>query len=488
MPIIDRTLALLGLKLAAEPKIQADTPLREAAGRNVDPDESSWRRLTGRSDKDLNSVTHERMLKLSQHLWESNPLGNRLIELPLAYLLAKGVRLSVGDKDLQKVLDRHWRDPINAWAIKLIKRVRELAMFGEQCWPAFVSGNGFVRIGYLDPKRIATVVMDPDNAEQPIGIVTTRDKKGNSKKYKVIVNGPESMFAEKAQEIRSTFTDGQCFFFRINDLCNGTRGRSDLLALIDWIDAYDEYMFGELDRADFMRAFVWDVTLTGADQPTVDAKARTIQAPRPGAVRVHNENETWNAVTPDLQATDGSVAARLFRNHVLGGNTMPEHWYGGGGDVNRSTAGSMAEPTEKFYEMRQAYIGYMLLEVATFVLRAHWKVLDENEELAEEFQDQIDTLKVEWPEMTAKDTSRYATALQQVVISGLQAIEAGLITRKTVVMLVSIFARQLGVEFDVEQELMDAEQELLDLKAKDGYIDPDPALGFTDPASVFADD
>ena len=468
MPLLDRALALLGLQTAPKPETETKvTVMREAAGTSVDPDDSEWRRLTGRSDKDLNPLTHERMMKLSQHLWESNPLANRLIELPLAYLLGKGVRLVVGDEENQKVLDRHWRDSINAWAIKLVKRVRELSMFGDQCWPVFVGSNGFVRVGYLDPKRIATVVMDPDNAEQPIGIVTKRDSHGNTLRFRVIINGPESAFSQRTQEIRQTFDSGQCFYFRVNDLCNGTRGRGDLTPLIDWLDAYDEFLFGELDRADFMRAFVWDVTLTGADQATVDERAKKIQAPAPGGVRVHNENEAWSAITPDLQAGDGSVAARLFRNHVLGGNTMPEHWYGGGGDVNRSTAGSMAEPTEKAYEMRQTFVGHMLLEVATFVLRASWKVLDSDQELTDEQQEVIDTLKVEWPEMTAKDTS-----LQQITTAGAQAIEEGLLTRKTVVTLLSIFSRQLGVEFDVEQELKDAETELADRKAKDGYTEP----------------
>ena len=123
MPLLDRALALLGLQTAPKPETETKvTVMREAAGTSVDPDDSEWRRLTGRSDKDLNPLTHERMMKLSQHLWESNPLANRLIELPLAYLLGKGVRLVVGDEENQKVLDRHWRDSINAWAIKLVKR------------------------------------------------------------------------------------------------------------------------------------------------------------------------------------------------------------------------------------------------------------------------------------------------------------------------------------------------------------------------------
>lgn len=456
---------------------------RESAGATVDADDASWKRLTGNTNKDLDPLTHSRASKLAQHLWQSNPLANRLIELPLAYLLGKGVKLKAADEEAQKTLDRHWRDCINAWPIKLPKRIRELSLFGEQCWRTFVGSNGFVRIGYLDPERIGTVVMDPDNGEQPIGIVTKTDRHGQSKRFRCIVNGPESVFTQRTQEIRATFVDGDCFYFRINDLCNGQRGRGDLVPLLDWLDAYDEFLFGEMERADFMRAFVWDVTLTGADQTEVDKRAKEISAPMPGAVRVHNENEGWEAITPELQANDGSISARLFRNQILGGNTLPEHWYGGAADVNRATGESMAEPTEKSFEMRQAYLGHMLIDVATYVLRASWNALD-GRELSEAEQLVIDGLGIEWPEMTTKDTTRYAAALQQVITAAVDAIDAGLISEKTALGIIAAIASQLGVDIDVEAELAAAKQDMANrggskkdlLAGAGGQADiPDPA-------------
>jgi hypothetical protein len=133
------------------------------------------------------------MRKMAVYLWESNPLANRLIELPVAYLLAEGVRLTCKDEDSQGLLDRFWKDPINSMNLKLPKKVRELSLYGEQCYPTFVNEiDGFVRLGYLDPAQIETIVMDPDNPEQPIGIVTCKNKKGIARRYRVIVNGPRT--------------------------------------------------------------------------------------------------------------------------------------------------------------------------------------------------------------------------------------------------------------------------------------------------------
>lgn len=441
---------------AAAAAAPAAAPFREAAGATVvDADDSSWRSLTSRSDQELTPLQFDRARRLSYYVWNQNPLGNRLIELPLAYLLGKGVTLSVPDPDAQKVLDRHWDDPINAWPLKLYKRLRELSIVGEQVWPVFVGGNNFVRVGYINPALIETVVRDPDNSEQPIVIVLRRDNRGRKRRFRVIVNGPESVFAPTAQQIRETATDGDCFYIAINDLCDGSRGRGDLVPVLDWLDAYDQFMFGELDGADYRRRFIWDVTLTGADKPTVEARAKEIASPAAGDTRVHNENEKWEAVSPDLQAEDAQVGARLFRNHILGGLTLPEHWFGGAAEVNRATGDSMAEPTEKMFEVRQALVGLHLVEVGRFILRAEWGLLD-GDEPNEEQAALLSKVRVQWPEMTTKDTSKFAAALMQVINACVQAIDGDLLSPETALKLISAIAEQLGVEIDPVDELQKA--------------------------------
>lgn len=172
-----------------------ETTVREAAGKTIDNDEEGWRRLTGDARRDLSSITQTRMQELGVYMWRTNPLANRLIELPVAFLLAEGVTLQVKDEEAQKWLRKFWNDPINNMDIKLPKKVRELALYGEQCYPAFVNEmNGHVRLGYLDPGLIETVVTDPDNIEQPIGVVTKKDRKGIARRYRIIVNGPEDAF------------------------------------------------------------------------------------------------------------------------------------------------------------------------------------------------------------------------------------------------------------------------------------------------------
>lgn len=461
-----------GKQAEPAPPPEEKTAFREAYGVTVDDDEDQWRRLTGDSSRDLSPMSQQRMREVALYLWETNLLGNRIVELPVAYLLAEGVRLACDDEASQDLLDRFWRDPINQMDIKLPKKLRELAIYGEQCYPVFVNEHsGAVRLGYLDPGLIETVVVDPDNPEQAIGIVTVKDKKGQARRYKVIVNGPdEELFTQRTQAIRETFTDGEAFWFTVNDLSNGRRGRSDLLAQADWLDGYDGYLFGELDRAQFMRAFIWDVTLTGATPDEVKARAKNIVAPRPGSVRVHNEAETWKPETPDLKAQDGAEGARLFRNHVLGGATIPEHWFGGGGDVNRAVGAEMGEPTFKMFSMRQKIVKYMLEQIGVYVLRRAAMAKSGKEP---DIHDDAYKVEAIFPELTAKDTSKYAAALQQVVVACALAIDKGLITKALALAIIGAIAGRLGVEIDAEDELELAREEAQEAAAGDAYTTPE---------------
>lgn len=425
----------------------------EAHGSTIEDDEAGWRKLTGDSRRDLNPITQERMQELAVYQWRTDPLANRLVELPVAYLLAEGVRLKVDDDEAQGWLNDFWDDPINCMDIKLAKKVREMSLYGEQCWPVFVNEmNGHCRLGYLDPGDIETVVTDPDNVEQPIGIVTKRNSKGIKRRFQIIVNGPESVFSQRTQEIRATFDDGPCFFFTINDLSNASRGTSDLLSELDWIDGYAKALFGELERWDHLRAFIWDVKMTGATPEEIDERASKITAPKAGSVRLHNDAEEWTAVTPDLKSEDSGKLARVFRNHIMGGGTIPEHWFGGGGDVNRATAGEMGEPTFKIFTMRQTTWKYILCELGKYQLRRRMMVVL-GEGADELIKNDEYTVFAEFPELTARDTSKYAQALQQVVVACGLAIERGVMTEETAAHMIANMASQLGVEIDPDVEM-----------------------------------
>lgn len=449
--------------ISAKPAPSAATaPVREAASAQGHSD-SGWRQLNGNgldtiNERDLAPMAQDRMQKLAEYLWQSNLLANRLVELPLAYLLAEGVTLQCKDDAHQKLLNAFWSDPINNWPLKLQSRVRALGLLGEQCYIANVrEGDGFVRLGYLDPRQIATVVNDPDNPEQPIGVVTKRDNRGRQYKYRVIVLGDDTeLFSANTARIRSEdFVDGDCLLYQLNKFPNGSRGRSDLLGQMDWLDAYDDFLFNELDRIAYLRTFVWDVTLNGADEQTVKKFEKEFVPPGPNSSFVHNDSVVLKPQSPQLQAADTSESARMLRNHVLGGSTMPEHWFGGGGDVNRAAASEMGEPTFKTYSMRQAFLKLALEEIGRYVLLCDARARGVTPDWAEDAW-QVTAV---FPELLNRDITKFASAMQTTVSAVLQMTDAGLMTEETALKIVADVAQRFGQDFDAKTELAAARQE-----------------------------
>ena len=467
---------------AVEKPEAAEAPVREAAG-VFDDEDRGWRTLGGNpTRRDLSPISQDQMQKLAAYLWETNLLANRLIELPLAYLLAEGVRLQCADPEHQQWLDAFWRDPINKMDLRLPTFARELALFGEQCLPTYVNDvNGAVRLGYLDPSLIRTVVMDPGNAAQEIGVVTIADQAGAVRKFRVLVRGEdEELFAPEARALRATFDSGDAFYFAVNKFAAGRRGRSDLNAQMDWLDGYDEFLFDEMERGIDVNAFIWDVKLTGADEETVKKRAAEITKPGRGSVRVHNEQEEWEAQAPSLNAVDRAETARMFRNHALGGASIPEHFFGGGGDVNRSTGDSMSDPFFKVATMRQTFLRHMLQEMGHYVLYQRARAAGQ----VPEWGDEAWQVQVAFPEMVTKDLTKLSAALQACVTAVASAIAERLITRKTGLQIIATAAKRLDIDIDPEAELAAVEEESpeadmpdpADLAGAGGQMATPPAL------------
>lgn len=436
-----------------EPQLQ-ETPLREAAGATVDRDEEGWRRV-GQAKRDLAAPTLRRAQELSVYLWRTNPLAYWLIEIRLAYLLADGVTFQAddGDSEVQRWLEEFWSDPINDMDSKFVEMARELFLFGELALPAFPAPNGQVRIAAIDPSVIESVMTDPDNATQAIGLTTRADAFTVKRRYRIIVNGfEEALFSEQTQALRESFDGGDAFYFRINALTTATRGAPELMAVADWLDNLDGAMWAELERWEQLRAFIWDVLLKGATEENIRSKAQEIFAPAAGSVRVHNESEEWQAVTPDLKAQDGSGFARLFRNYILGGLGVPEHWFGGGGDVNRATAGEMDEPTLKLMQMHQGRLTSILQTMGRYVVRRRLAVTGEAYDPAKH------GFRVVWPALNTPDAAKMATAVQAVASAVAIGLQNGVLSEETGVQLMALVAGLLGAEIDPAEELAKAQE------------------------------
>lgn len=418
-------------------------------------DMKGFRRLTANANRDMIPLLQDRMIEIAYWLWETNPLAGWLIDITTAFILAEDMPYEATNPEVKAVLDGFWNDPINRMPLYFPKHVDELHIFGELCLPVFIAvQTGRVRYGYVDPAQIKQVVTDPENVKVPIAVMTRGwigDVAGFSvnapaKIYRTILPPEaEHVLSPAARGLRERFTDGQCFYWSINNISNSPRGRSSLLPVADWLDAYEQYLFDFAEKWPLMNAFVWDLLVNGAEPEEIQKQVKLFSK-KSGSVYGHNEKVTLTASAPEMKAIDAQTGARLFRNHILGRFGYPEHWYGGGGDVNRATAEEMSAPALKMLKRKQLSVRYIMEEMLSFQIqqaRAS-RYLRVSDEEASQFT-------ILLPQMETKDVAKLGSMVQQVGTTLIGAETQGWVDKDTARKIFASITSFVGVDIDLEQ-------------------------------------
>ncbi len=419
-------------------EMKEDKNLREAI--SVDREEDrDFRPITGKLKRDLTPLTQDRMFEICFYLYDSNPFAHRILEMTKDFVVGEGITYKAADDEVQKVLDKFWNDPINGWDLKQGQKVLELGLYGEQYYPTAVNEvDGAVRLGYLDPQGVFEVKTDPNNVEIQTKVIRKAlDEESSAIKtdYDVIA------VDEKKNSKTSGKLVGEIFAFQINKVANATRGRSDLFALADWIDGYDQFLFNRLERSHLMNVFLWDVELKGMKQKDIDKWLRDQGVPQPASIRAHNEYVKWSTIVPDLGASDASEEAKLFRNQILGGGGLPPHWYAGGEGITRATALEMSTPVMKRLKTRQKYFKYMITLIFKYVIdqaiiRGKVGITDKTDK----------TFVVSMPKLLDKDFFTLAQGMKLVIESLSVAVEKKWIEDKFAKGVYGELMKRLGLE------------------------------------------
>ena len=88
-------------------KLSESMSSAEAVG--GDPEDPTFRRLTGRSLKDLPQYTHERMLNICYWLYRHNLLAKRILEIQRDFIVGDGITFIAEDENTLAVLESFGR-------------------------------------------------------------------------------------------------------------------------------------------------------------------------------------------------------------------------------------------------------------------------------------------------------------------------------------------------------------------------------------------
>lgn len=416
-----------------------------------------WRRLSDNwYQKDVIPATYLEIHNRCYEAYNANPLASFVVDNMVNFVCGERTTVEAKSPKVQRIIDEFWHDPDNHMPTRVRALCRELSLYGEQFVRFFVNPyTGRVKIAQIDPSLIDQIETDPDNVERnvrfhqrpvgpggalwsataPIGGATPSgaqlSKAGiiyapDPRSYAPTAE-PGAIYAPGDQVMAGTWYDAgtQVVQFKINAVSNAKRGKPDLATILPWLRRYQEWLIDRVRINKYKSAFLWDITLAGADAKTVERKRmQYAYAPSPGSVVVHNESETWGAVQPKIDADDVAADGKAIKMMVAMGAGLPEHYLAEGGAVNQATAAEMGLPTYHRFIARQEEFRLLLTCIID-------RVLDEAV-AAGKLSDRVDrTYIVELPEITPGAAAASAQAASTLIQTLLSANQAGWVSRET---------------------------------------------------------
>ena len=415
---------------------------------NYDPKNEGYRRFGGGGERrrDLDGMAQDRMFEVAYFMFDSSAMTKRMAKMDKTFLFGEAMTVTSGDKDVQKIIDRTWKDPINNMPLNFPEYMMWHGILGEQLWPVTVyPQNGLVQIGYEDPADIKDIYMIRDNRTQPAQVEMLGSGGRPGRKMSVIRQDLDPRSKSYGRLV------GECFFFAINKPPNAARGRSDYLTLFDWIDGLERYGYNFLDRAEFMLNFVWDVLLKGMDESQIRDWLRDNPAPEPGSIRAHNEQVEWKAVSPDIKAQNFDKGFQMGKSFIMGAAGRPEAWFGGGGKAYQTEAEQFGQVPIKDLDERQLYHKYIAEKVIQFAIDQAVIAGRLSAEKAEA------GFTVNMPEISKKDLAKMVNGVPQLATALSVAVDRGWVRSETAARTFISVLNQMGQEVDAEEEIQKSE-------------------------------
>lgn len=420
----------------------------------IDTDDALYRATGGASRftrRDLTPMQQDRMIQIAWMLIESNPFARRLIEMMTDLIVGEGISASAKNPQTAEIVSKAWNHPVNNLGGRSRELYRALSVNGELCMPVVRNPiTGIPRLGYIDPLQIERVETRADNVMVPdVVVLKATGGATTGARMKIVQEDPTT-----------GRLDGECFYHRINALPNGARGRSDLLTQADWLDLYDQLMFAEVERVKVLGAFCYDLKVEGGTPDELRQKARDFRTmPASGGVYAHNQKETLTAITPDIQAGDKSEFGKQLAIHICGSMGFPLTWLGFS-DSNRATVEGQNDVMMKTPSARQKEFAGFLQTILRFAVES---AMERNKALYPEAD--LASIKVEMPEIAAKDISRVGATLASVVSAMDTGMANGTMSKRAATTVVVSILRHLGVDLSIDDVMAQADEEAADRQA-----------------------
>ncbi len=317
--------------------------------------ESGWR-SHGAGPHDRTSADMRAQYDDALTAWRKNPLAWRIIQISTDYTVGRGISISSPDANLQRFIDAFWHHPQNQLQLRLAGMAEELARSGDLFPVLFRQKHtGLSLLRFITKDQVTAIETKKRDWETETAVFQQSDDPGSPRRWL-------TPYAGSTRKYRAV-----CLHYHVNRPIGAQFGESDLATVLPWLQRYSRLLE---DRVRFhwaARMFLWMVQVP---RGRIAEKAEQYRVPPDaGSIVVHDESESWSAVSPVLRGADAAPDMKAVRNMIDAGSGYPPHWRGEATDVNLATAQAMQEPAERHLSRRQAYFVWMLQDLTFHAYR-----------------------------------------------------------------------------------------------------------------------
>ncbi|MEN4013760.1 MAG: hypothetical protein ROW48_17115 [Bellilinea sp.] len=297
--------------------------------------------------------------------WRVNPLARRLVELTSQYVAGGGITFACDHPATARFLQDLWEHPLNRLAVRCGEWCDELTRSGNLFVLLTTDAAGMSYFRAVPASQIDEIRARENDIEQPLAFVPCPGLDGRA---------PALWQAYDPQQ--DTPDPGGGFapamlHYAINRPVGCAWGESDLAPLLRWLSRYANWLEDRARLNRFRTAFLYLVRARFGSEGERLARQQRLNAqpPAPGSILVADESESWEVISPRLEADEANTDGLALKKMIAAGAGVPLHFLAEPEASTRATAEAAGGPTYRRFEQRQAHFLWLLGDLMRAAVR-----------------------------------------------------------------------------------------------------------------------
>lgn len=419
----------------------------------VKENDATWRLLYDRQGGPSDLAWSERQEVLADALeaWRVNALARRIVGLTTDYVVGSGIGVASSVPWIEEWVRRFWAHPKNRMSIRVLSLCDELTRSGE-LFPVLSTNrlDGMSYVRSVPARQIEWITTLPGDYETALAFhqVDPRDLEH--------IAGHDWLSFDNPDRATVGLSPQVMLHLAVNRPIGATRGAGDLDPILKWLKRYNAFLEARLALNLHASAFVYDVTVKGANpEQLAKRKSELANPPAAGSVLVHGDDEEWKVNRPQVSGWDASPDGKAIVGMIGAGSATPAHWLNSlETGSTQATAAEMGGPAIRHYQNRQQVFGAFLVDITYAALeqaRALGALRHRGQPVRTPLERDEYGLSVRTAELQKQDNLQLARAAGAIVGAFGQLHDKGLIGDADLLELSYRFAGEL---VDVEQVLV----------------------------------